>query len=187
MTLLWPQGLYPARLLHPCDFPGKNIGMGCHFHLQRIFPNQDSNSRHMSLNTFSSFPLFAQIFPLYTKLTKHMVHWQTDPFVWWKKKNTGKLVLERTYTSLEPASFKQPSLCPVLTTGSKNSGRYLPIWYHPIHMQLVDHCQSFFSLLSTSTTANIYTKKGKNRVTAEKVFPSTYGKTFDKEHQQITI
>ena len=26
----WPHGLQPARLLHPCDFPGKSTGVGCH-------------------------------------------------------------------------------------------------------------------------------------------------------------
>ena len=29
-TLL-PFRLFPARLLHPWDFPGKNTGVGCHF------------------------------------------------------------------------------------------------------------------------------------------------------------
>ena len=28
---LEPHGLQPARLLCPRDFPGKNIGVGCHF------------------------------------------------------------------------------------------------------------------------------------------------------------
>ena len=32
-------GLWPARLLCPRDFPGKNIGTGCHFLLQGNFPN----------------------------------------------------------------------------------------------------------------------------------------------------
>ena len=32
--------LLPTRLLHPWDFPGKNLGMGCHFFLQEIFPTQ---------------------------------------------------------------------------------------------------------------------------------------------------
>ena len=32
---LWrPHGLQPTRLLRPWDFPGKNIGVGCHFLLQ---------------------------------------------------------------------------------------------------------------------------------------------------------
>ena len=35
--------LQPARLLHPWDFPGKNIGMGCCFFLQGIFPTQGLN------------------------------------------------------------------------------------------------------------------------------------------------
>ena len=36
-----PYGLKPARLLCPWDFPGKNTGVGCHFLLQGIFPNQN--------------------------------------------------------------------------------------------------------------------------------------------------
>ena len=35
--------LLPARLLCPWDFPGKNTGVGCHFHLQGIFLTQESN------------------------------------------------------------------------------------------------------------------------------------------------
>ena len=35
--------LLPARLLCPWDFPGKNTGVGCHFHLQGIFLTQGSN------------------------------------------------------------------------------------------------------------------------------------------------
>ena len=34
---LQPHGLYPARLLCPWDFPGKNAEVGCHFLLQGIF------------------------------------------------------------------------------------------------------------------------------------------------------
>ena len=43
VQLLWPHGLKPARLLCPWDSPGKNIGVGCHFLLQEIFPTQESN------------------------------------------------------------------------------------------------------------------------------------------------
>ena len=31
---VWPHGLQPTRLPHPWDFPGKNTGVGCHFLLQ---------------------------------------------------------------------------------------------------------------------------------------------------------
>ena len=41
VQLLVPHGpQHPARLLCPWNFPGKNIGVGCHFLLQGIFPAQ---------------------------------------------------------------------------------------------------------------------------------------------------
>ena len=40
---LQPHGLLPIRLLRPWDFPGKGIGVGCHFLLQGIFLTQGSN------------------------------------------------------------------------------------------------------------------------------------------------
>ena len=40
---LRPHGLQPSRLFCPWDFPGKDIGVGCHFLLQGIFPTQGSN------------------------------------------------------------------------------------------------------------------------------------------------
>ena len=43
LTLLWRGGLSSARLLCSWDFPGKNMGVGCHFLLQRIFPIQGLN------------------------------------------------------------------------------------------------------------------------------------------------
>ena len=36
-------GLKLTRILCPWDFPGKNVGVGCHFLLQGIFPTQGSN------------------------------------------------------------------------------------------------------------------------------------------------
>ena len=44
-THLQPHGLQPTRLLCPCDFPGKNIGVSCHTLLQGIFLTQVSNPR----------------------------------------------------------------------------------------------------------------------------------------------
>ena len=32
-----PHRLQPSRLLHPQDSPGKNTGVGCHFHLQNAY------------------------------------------------------------------------------------------------------------------------------------------------------
>ena len=43
LTLLWPRGLKPTRLLCPWDFPGKITGVGCHFLLQGVFLTQASD------------------------------------------------------------------------------------------------------------------------------------------------
>ena len=43
LTLLWPHGLQPARLLCPRDSPGKNTSVDCHFLLQGIFLIQGLN------------------------------------------------------------------------------------------------------------------------------------------------
>ena len=40
---LRPHGLWPTKLLHPWDFPGKSTGTGCHFLLQGIFLTQGLN------------------------------------------------------------------------------------------------------------------------------------------------
>ena len=40
---LLPNGQQPTTFLCPWDFPGKNIGVGCHFLLQEIFPTQGLN------------------------------------------------------------------------------------------------------------------------------------------------
>ena len=37
-----PHGLQPTRLLHPWDSPGKNTGVGCHFLLQCMKVESDS-------------------------------------------------------------------------------------------------------------------------------------------------
>ena len=40
---LQSHGLWSVRLLCPCNFPGKNTGVGCHALLQGIFPTWGSN------------------------------------------------------------------------------------------------------------------------------------------------
>ena len=53
-----------ARLLCPCNFPGKSTGMGCHFLLQGIFLIQGSNSRllHWQADSFFFFFLAGWFF-----------------------------------------------------------------------------------------------------------------------------
>ena len=54
---LQPHGLQPARPLCPQDFPGKNIGVGCHFLIQGIFPIQELNPHPLHLLQADSLPL----------------------------------------------------------------------------------------------------------------------------------
>ena len=46
---LQPLRLQPSRLLCPLDYPNMNNGVGCHFFLQGIFPNQGLNPRLLRL------------------------------------------------------------------------------------------------------------------------------------------
>ena len=52
------RGRQPTRLLCPWVFLGKNTGAGCHFLLQRIFPNKGSNPRllHWQVDSLSTEP-----------------------------------------------------------------------------------------------------------------------------------
>ena len=45
LTLLWPRGLQPARLLCPWGSPGKSTWMGCHALLQGVFLTRGSDPR----------------------------------------------------------------------------------------------------------------------------------------------
>ena len=50
-----PHRLQPTRLLCPCNFPGKNTGVGCHFLLQEIFLTQGSNPCLLNLLHWQGF------------------------------------------------------------------------------------------------------------------------------------
>ena len=58
LTFWQPQGLYPARLLCPWDFPSKTTRVGCYFLLQGIFPTQGSNSCLLHLLHYRQFLYF---------------------------------------------------------------------------------------------------------------------------------
>ena len=44
-----PHGLQPTRLLHPWDSPGKNSGVGCHFLLQSMKVESESEATQSCL------------------------------------------------------------------------------------------------------------------------------------------
>ena len=53
VRLFATHGLWPTKLLHPWDSPGKNTGVGCHFLLQRIFPNPGIEPKSPALQAHS--------------------------------------------------------------------------------------------------------------------------------------
>ena len=62
-----PHGVYPARLLCPLNFPGKNTTAGCHFLLQGIFTTHGSNRCLLQLTHWQadSLPLRHLGSPIY--------------------------------------------------------------------------------------------------------------------------
>ena len=84
---LWPHKLQPASLPPPWDFPGKNIGMGCHYLLQGIFPPHGSNLHvlhvlHWQVNSLTLTHLGSPIVliaePNQGDTTEQwMLHWDT--------------------------------------------------------------------------------------------------------------
>ena len=58
-----PHGLWPTRLLHPWDSPGKSIGVGCHFLLHGIFLTKGLNLRFFSSVQFSRSVVSDSLWP----------------------------------------------------------------------------------------------------------------------------
>ena len=98
LTLLWPHGLYPARLLCPWDFPGKNIGVGCHFLLQGIFPTQGSNPC-----------LLHRRWALYHWATWGALVCCTEHSKWWENKQKALLRVGRHFIGHQLTTFTQLS------------------------------------------------------------------------------
>ena len=71
---LWPHGLQPARLLCPRNFPGKNMGVGCHSFLQGIFLIHGVNLCLLHWQA-DSLPLSHQVSPYVIKPTLFLRLW----------------------------------------------------------------------------------------------------------------
>ena len=80
-----------TTLLCPWNFPGKNLGGGCYFLLQGIFPNQGSSPSCLL----------------------HLLHWQVNPLPWshlgsptteiFRRKNGRHAVVMGLYEFLSPS------------------------------------------------------------------------------------
>ena len=88
-----PHGLQPIRLLCPWNFPGENIGLGCHFLLQRIFLTQ--NRTGVSCIAGEFLTRWATREAEWNKLEKDKSHMIS--FIKWnlKKSHTNELVCNR--------------------------------------------------------------------------------------------
>ena len=75
---LWPQGLYPTRLLCPCSL-GKNTGVGCHSLLQGIVQKQGSNPGLLHCRQIP-YHLIHQGMYLYPVI-KHYIKWTRSQWV----------------------------------------------------------------------------------------------------------
>ena len=75
LSCVWPlrlPGLYPTRLFHLWDFPGRNTGVACHFCLQGIFLTQGSNPHLLRCRQSPAFQvnslLLSHLVPKYWQL-----------------------------------------------------------------------------------------------------------------------
>ena len=92
-NFLRPHGLEPTSLLCPWGLPGKNVGVGCRFLLQRIFPTQGSNPgllhcrqilsdlilsafllAHSIFSIWNSFPHLVYLVNSYEYISEHKLH-----------------------------------------------------------------------------------------------------------------
>ena len=71
-TFLTLWSVQRARLLCPWDFPGKNIGVDCHFLLQGIFPTQGSNTLLLHQQA-ESLPLSFQECPSHCSICINLI------------------------------------------------------------------------------------------------------------------
>ena len=84
---LQPHGPWLARLLRPRNFPGKNIGVGCHFLLQEIFLTQGSNPHLL-----------------------HLLQWQVDPLPLSHLESPHKEVTSTLFFECSPATQAETAL-----------------------------------------------------------------------------
>ena len=112
---LWPRGLWLTRLLRPCDSPGKNTGVDCHFLLQGIFPTQGLNPClphcKQTLNHLShqGSPLYCGVSLLWVGLHQWLVKvsWLGKPVsvFWWVELDFFSLEWSTPYISNTNSSF----------------------------------------------------------------------------------
>ena len=85
---LRPHRLQPTRLLCPWDFPGKNIGVGCHFYLQRIFLSRDGThfsciARRIFFTAWEAQLQLATTITMFYIRSSDLIHLTLESFFYW--------------------------------------------------------------------------------------------------------
>ena len=149
---LWPHGLQLARLLCSQNFPGKNIGMGCHFLLlQGIFPTQRSNL----------YLLQWQVNSLSTYFKKYMIDKVSIPFDDQHYQFQSVSLLPKSDSSHEnlpgPLKWVSKRTLSVLFWVSKRTLFSLPDmlfpWYHSLSITCLPQSLTFLDLIWKKTSS----------------------------------
>ena len=88
---------HSPRLFCPWDFPGKNTDVGCHLHLQRIFPTQGSNQRLLHLVGWQAYSL-------------HCATWESLSF----SRRLHNCIFPKVFNFLSKELFQVPFIVRVL-------------------------------------------------------------------------
>ena len=91
--------LYPTRLLHPWDFPGKNTGVGCHFLLQKNFLSCYSRVIPHRMYRYTTFCLSSHQLSVdfWAASTCHQEHGCTNKYI----KTLLLIYLNKLYPEME--------------------------------------------------------------------------------------
>ena len=103
---LWPLGLKPTRLLCPRDSSGKNTGVGCHAHLQVIFPTRGLNPDLLHCRRI----LFC------------LSHQGSPPLESWQTSNLGDFQYQQDLPFLRGVWVWSSNRCSCISKGSSHPG-----------------------------------------------------------------
>ena len=117
---LLPCGLWPTRLLHPWESPGKHTGVGCRFLLQGIFltkgltPGLDPRSPALQADTLTSEPpgkpMGTQIITIYRELSINEKSWKTSRKDFLQLKRQGSSQSETWYSQDQYPQVDHPQI-----------------------------------------------------------------------------
>ena len=119
---LRPHGLQPTRLLCPWDFPGRDTGVGCHFPLQEMVPNQGWNLLHWQARFFTTelpgtpMDTLSEFIELEIENCQELSsikYLPTEIWIWSSKMKAPSLRIDRSHLSWVPSLWCMIISCSV--------------------------------------------------------------------------